>query len=255
MTVAWDYGISVGEPDLTDHTGLLLAEDAALKAYVSGLSVPDKDGDSIDVQVWFRSPEGERRQQFPFITLDYLDIEPSYDRWTSIYDMQLELQDREHIYQPSKSPQIQAAVEGSGQVIDPYLMHRLTYQVSTYARSALHDRFLTSFMLTDVFPPRPFWIGVDADETWRRCELLDHQQVDTFETTESGEKRLFRKVYTITMDAEIPQSKIMDVFQATRIHVDIYTDDVNEREPLNHLYDADHQIAAETVTVEPPPGP
>jgi hypothetical protein len=255
VTVAWDYGLAVGEPDIATHTGLLLAEDAALKAYVAGLTVPDKDGGSIEVQVWFRSPEGERRQQFPFITLDYLDIEPSYDRWTSIYNLEREREDYGRIYQPSKAPDLPAVPEGSGRVVDPYLMHKLTYQVSTYARSALHDRCLTSFMLTDVFPPRPFWIGVDADATWRRCELMDHQQVDTFETTESGEKRTFRKVYTITMDAEIPQSKVVEVEQATRIHVDLYTDDVTEREPLNHLYDDDHQVAAETVTVVPPPGP
>lgn len=264
----WDYDLAIGQPDPTTHTGLLLAEDAAIKAYLSGITVPGRpDEDPIDVGVWFRYPEGERREKFPFITIDFLALNPSYERWTSYHavpdnyasfrDPETNEEIRKGMYVPSVAAELPELEDpnATGYGIDNYLMYTLMYQITTHARSAIHDRYLTSLFMTDFLPPRPFFIGVDADATWRRCELLSMQPSDISETTESGNKRVFRKVYTITMDAEIPQNRLAVYYKTSRLHIDLYdTDNGITRESVEHSYDDPHTLA-EPVTVEPPPGP
>lgn len=265
MTTDWDWDIAAGDIDLSAHTGLLLAEDDALKKYLSGFTIPVKDGMS-EVDVFFRYPEGERRTKYPFITIDFLTIAPAFERWTSHYhlrDDSAEFTDmhgtvlRRGMYVPSTAPELPNLTdEGTPQGfdIDPYMAYKLTYQVSTFTRSALHDRYLMSRFMVDIFPPRPFFIGVDADATWRRCELVSTQQADTTETTTSGNKRIFRKVYTVTMEAEIPQSKLREVFKVLRVHGDIYDRENPAREPADHQYDDFHTVG-EGWTVEPEPQP
>lgn len=261
MTDYWSTPTYLGEPDPIAHTGFILAEDAALKTYLSGMTVPDRVSTS-DVPVWFRYPEGERRMMFPFITIDLIGVNPSYERWQSIHRLnpmtEVEFQEDggtpgpTGLYQPSVSPTLVADTDNTPEmVVDNYLMYELLYQVTVHSRSALHDRVLWSRFMTDIFPPRPFWVGVDADMTWRRCELREVVQADTMETTESGSKRIFRKIHTISMDAEIPQNKVAEIERVWRIHVDMYTDDAVERETPGHAYDATHLIAAEEYTTTP----
>ena len=206
----------LGEPDIETHQGFLLSEDEALKTYFTGLTVPERPGSAktMPVGVWFRWPEGERQIKYPFITLDLIDVAPAYDLWTSEYVV-----DPVGLYQPDQLPLIPPPPQYSGYQLRPYLAFRLAYQVSVHSRSALHDRYLNSLFFTDILPPRPFWMGVDTDNTWRRCDLVDFAQADMSETTESGSKRIFRKVYTISMLAEIPQSKLVEAWQALRVFV------------------------------------
>jgi len=47
-----------------------LAEDAAIKTYLSGMTVSDEKSASRPVGVWFGYPDVELRQQiFPFVTI------------------------------------------------------------------------------------------------------------------------------------------------------------------------------------------
>ena len=104
-----------------------------------------------------------------------------------------------------------------------YLPFRLMYQVTVHCRNALHDRYLQSIFRTDVFGVRPFWIWNPMDETWRRTELVQTVASDLSETTESGTKRIFRKVYTVNMLAEIPQDRIIDsyTYKALRVFIPV----------------------------------
>lgn len=209
----------VGEPDMAEHVGFILAEEAALKTYFSGITLPTRPGAATtqEVGVWFRHPEGERTIVYPFITLDLIDVAPDYALWTSEYHMPLE-----GLYRPSVSPTLPAnTVEGKVWDVRPYLPFQLTYQVSVHSRSSLHDKYLASIFFTDLIPPRPFWLGVDADNTWRRTEMVDFAQFDIPETTESGTKRIFRKVYTITIAAEVPQDRLNEVWQVLKVFVGI----------------------------------
>ena len=81
------------------------------------------------------------------------------------------------------------------------------------------------------------------------------QQADTSETTDSGNKRIFRKVFTLTMEAEIPQSKLNEVYKVLRVHGDIYDTTSSGRELTTHLYSDTHHVAAANFTDLPPSGP
>ena len=197
------------EPDIQTHQGFLLSEDEALKKYLTGITVPGRDpGSTTDVGVWFRWPEGERQIKYPFLTIDLLQAEPAFELFHS-----------DHVetrpYRPSVSPQLPEPPGGwatQNWNIRNYWPFRLMYQVVAHARSALHDRYLQSIFRADVFPVRPFWIWNPMDDTWRRTELMQAAVQDLSETTESGTKRIFRKVYTIQMLAEVPQDRILDSY-------------------------------------------
>lgn len=208
----------VGQPDALLHTGFLLAEDDAVHRYLENIKVPkrpDKD-DMEKVGVWFRFPEGERQIRYPFITIDLVDVAPAYDLWTSEYWV-----NPVGLYRPDVSPTLPEPNTDMGYSIRPYLAFNIAYQITVHCRSHLHDRYLSSLFFTDILPPRPFWIGVDADNTWRRCDLLDYAQQDVPETTESGTKRIFRKMYTIGLLAEIPQDRLEQVWKVLRVFVSI----------------------------------
>jgi hypothetical protein len=192
------------DPDLVNHLGFILAEEEALKKRFTGLKVATRPGyqGTTDVGVWFRYPEGERQLAYPFITIDLLTVEPDYELFTSTF-----IQDPTDLYQPSFSPTLPPLPPGNprGYEIREYLPMRLVWQVSTFCRSALHDRYLTSIFMTDVLPYRPFFIE-SIDGVARRTDRIGFQAADTLETTESGTKRIFRKIYTISMLTEVPQN-------------------------------------------------
>jgi hypothetical protein len=83
------------------------------------------------------------------------------------------------------------------------------YQVSTFTRTALHDRQLSAKMLTEIFPWRRGFIDIGADGTIRRLDLLDWTTADLLDPEAGYRKRIFRKVYTVQMTAEIPSSHIV----------------------------------------------
>jgi hypothetical protein len=226
------------EPDIYEHKGFLLAEDDALKSYLTGIEVPGRDaGDPYEkVGVWFRWPQGERQIKYPFITIDAITAEPAYDLFHSNH-----IEPTAGLYRPSVSPTFPPppggwAVQDYG--ILNYLPFRLIYQVSVFTRFSLQDRYLRSIFATDVFPQRPFWIGVDADNTWRRTELIGYANTDQSETSESGTKRIFRKVYTVSVMAEVPQGRFLDsaFYKVFRFHLDAY-----DRERLEKFFEINHE--------------
>ena len=77
------------------------------------------------------------------------------------------------------------------------------YQVSTYCRTALHDRQITARLLQRVVPFRYNSIRIQADDTTRRFDLLDWTNADLLDQESGFRKRIFRKVYTLKMSAEI----------------------------------------------------
>jgi hypothetical protein len=200
----------MNEPDIHRHTGFMLAEDEALRRYLTGIMVPGQKEDSpkIEVGVWFRWPTGERQLKYPFITIDSITAEPAYELFHSNH-----LEDLDGLYTPDKSPTLpppSIGWEAGNYGIVSYLPFRLVYQINVFSRYNLHDRYLRSIFATDVFPQRPFWLGVDADNTWRRTEQIGYVASDQSETSESGTKRIFRKIYTISMLAEVPQQSLAD---------------------------------------------
>jgi len=198
------------EPDIWEHKGFMLAEDEALKSYLTGITVPGREPTDPreKVGIWFRWPTGERQLKYPFITIDSITAEPAYELFHSNHQ-----EPTEGYYQPSVGRTLPPPSGGwavMGYSITNHLPFRLVYQVTVFSRHNLHDRYLRSIFATDVFPQRPFWIACDVDGTWRRTEVVGYASNDQAETNESGTKRIFRKVYTISMLAEVPQVRLQD---------------------------------------------
>jgi hypothetical protein len=223
----------LAEPDIHEHKGFMLAEDEALKKYLSGITVPGQKStdNQIKVGCWFRWPEGERQLRYPFITIDSITAEPAYELFHSVH-----VEPSKGLYRPSVSPTLPQPPQGWGKQdygVLNYWPFRLVYQVNVYSRSALHDRYLRSIFATDVLPQRPFWIGCDADNTWRRMEQVGYASTDQAETSESGTKRIFRKVYTVSMLAEVPQERLADqaFYKVFRVFLSL-----RDRETMEHEY-------------------
>ena len=201
----------------TNNPGFSLAEDAALKHRLSSLTVSDDRESERIVSVFFRYPEGETEKMYPFMTIDLLDVAHSRERQESErnYYFMNDASERSIDYYPSEF----STSELSGQlgasagimVTDQIVPVDLIYQVTTYCRSQRHDRQLMMLMLRRVFPFRRGFIEVPEDGTIRRCDLLDWQQNDLLDQEAGYKKRIFRKVLTLRINAEIPQSDFTSV--------------------------------------------
>ena len=205
-------------------SGFLLAEDEAIKVRFSGLTVSDDRDNSRDVQVFFRYPEGETERHYPFITLELIDVVYARNRQHSVSD--------QYAYKEGDSwavdnPAVVTYYPSQGPITVPtavkylktteYVPVDLLYQVSTFTRSALHDRQLTAKILYTVAPLRYNSIYIPADGTHRRLDMLDWTTADLLDPEAGYRKRIFRKIYTLQMTAEIPTSEFVGVKQVTQI--------------------------------------
>lgn len=254
----------IAQVDADAHTGFLLAEESALKRYLSGrITLPRPRKKPSEVAVYFRWPGSERSIEYPYMTIDLLSIDPAYDLWHSEVNEMASpalFEDptegvREGMYYPSVSPDVLpegVEIDTPGLYMGQYLPYRLMFQISTFAASPIDDRMIHAHMLIDVLPPRSFWIGVSADHVWRRCELLQWTSADSQETTEAG-NRMFRKVYTISMETEIPTTTLQEIAEVRKLHVDIYDLASQSPMPVGHPIAGDHSPIADTFTIEEPP--
>lgn len=204
------------------HPGFLLAEDAAIKARFANISVSDDREPTRVADVFFRYPEGEKEKNYPFITIEHIGL---------VHNTRLQHSEQHYYYTNSgDSPsagdptfisyfpsemttaELDAMLSNNSYLrMDSFVPVTLIYQVSTYARSALHDRQLTSKILRRVAPFRRGFIDVPEDDTVRRFDLISWANSDLLDGEAGYRKRIFRKVYTIHMSAEIPASDIITV--------------------------------------------
>ena len=174
----------------------LLAEDAALKSLLSGMTVIDeKAGGSSTpraVQVWYGTPDIELRdQKFPFVTIDLMDIRLAPERQMSgvIYD-----RDRA------------GTVVANGTNVYGYeypLTYDLVYQITSYARHPRHDRSLIQQLMQEKFPGKYAKLGVVSDtgvETTYRHMFLD--EFLKRDTVEEG-RRLLRNIFIVRVISEL----------------------------------------------------
>jgi hypothetical protein len=200
-------------------TGFLLAEDEALKLRLTGLTVSDDREPTRPVQVFFRYPEGETEKHYPFITIELLDINHARTRQHS--EVYLYSNYAEHpnnlTYWPSTADLIGDAAGQDFLRVNDFMPVDITYQVSTYCRSAQHDRQLTAKMLTTVTPYRFGSILIAADNTSRRLEMLDWANADLLDQETGYRKRIFRKIYTLQMTSELSSEALVGVKQVTSV--------------------------------------
>jgi len=188
--------------------GLLLAEDEALKAKLSSLTVPDpsQEGHDRRVQVWFGMPSTEREAIFPFITIDLIDVVFAAERAHSLQVVDVD-------WWPSTAKTFAefAALVGL-EGLDPeapyartilFQPYDLYYQVSTYCRNPRQDRRLTSQLLMTNFIPlnNLGTLHVPADDTQRWLDNMGSTRADYRDTED---KPVWRKVYTLKVSAHMP---------------------------------------------------
>lgn len=209
------------------NPGFTLAEDAALKERLKYMRVSDDRNARRDVSVFFRYPEGETEKLYPFVTIELLDITYAANRQHS--DVNYYYTNNPLVtstpnavnYYPSEYDEdglSQLAGDTGYIAMDQFVPVDLMYQVVTHCRSQRHDRELTAYMLRYVFPMRRGFIEIPEDGTVRRCTLLDWRNLDLLDQESGYRKRIFRKVYTVTISAEIPQSNISEVFAVSEVN-------------------------------------
>lgn len=205
---------------MTAPAGFLLAEDAAVKARFSNMHVRDDRNNDRKVQVFFRYPESETERTYPFVTIENIDINharPRQHSETTLYTPRTSSASAQATnnltYWPSENPSLTASA-GVATATNEFVPLDLLYQISTFSRSALHDRQLTAMMLKTLTPFRYGFIGVETDNTIRRFELLDWVAADLLDPESGYRKRIFRKIYTVQMSAEMPPT---DVYTTRRV--------------------------------------
>lgn len=217
------------------NPGFTLAEDAALKQRLMSLRVSDDRDMQRPIQVFFRYPEAETEKSYPFATIDLIDIQYARDRQESerrYYYTNVSGASAPPLYVQSASdslnyfPSEMSAVdiqqdwEGDNVYLytDQFVPVNLMYQISTYCRSQRHDRQLTAAMLRYVFPLRRGFIEIPEDGTIRRCDILDWRSADLLDQESGYKKRIFRKVLTVQINAEIPQRDLASVKRVSTVN-------------------------------------
>lgn len=219
------------------RTGFLLAEDEALKVRLSNLTVSDDRNNARPVQVFFRYPEGETERTYPFMTIEMIDLVHARNRQHSELELHYfntaggasaptgwENRPDALTYWPDESSDFSNFTNKDNFKIlstNEFVPVDLVYQVSVFARSALHDRQLSSQMIRKVFPFRRSSILIPADGTSRRLELLDWTTADLLDPEAGYRKRIFRKIYTLQMSAEVPSTDVYGTKQATSVIANI----------------------------------
>jgi hypothetical protein len=206
------------------NPGFTLAEDAALKNRLQTIYVSDDREQQRPIKVFFRYPDAETEKTYPFVTIELIGISHARNRqhseveyyYTNDSAMASSASAASNFldYFPSEYDEegLSIVAGNSGYIhMEPFVPVDLTYQVSTYCRSQRHDRQLTAAMLRYVFPLRRGFIEIPEDGTIRRCDLLNWQQADLLDQESGYKKRIFRKVFTVQINAEIPQNDISPV--------------------------------------------
>lgn len=169
----------------------LLAEDAALKAKLSGLSVAGSAvTDPILVDVRFVPAEDEYADYtFPLITLMQASVERDPERESSGF---VELRALPEGY----------PVEDGPHFANMPTPHNIDYQVVLYTRLLQHRTELVGKLAQFEFLPERFgFLEVPNDNTIRRMDMLGGPDLSS--GRDRDDKRLFTATYRIRISSEL----------------------------------------------------
>jgi hypothetical protein len=193
----------------------ILAEDQALKTYLSGITVQDDKNQNRPVKVWFGFPDVEvRTQDFPYITIDLIDVIPAEYRQTSGYLIDTDYRGT------------QAAVEGYVYDYPTPVAYDLMYQISTFTRHPRHDRSVI-FQLLNKFPSKYGYLTVPNElgtESSNRSMFLDGFVKRDTVSSETGNRRLLRNALTVRVVSEMtPNQAITAITKIQSTHINSTT--------------------------------
>jgi hypothetical protein len=183
-----------------------------MKTYLQGMTVSDEKNANRQVKVWYGYPDIEiRAQDFPFLTIDLIDIRPARERQTAgVFT--------DNDYQGTVAP-----VSNRSYTYEVPVALDLTYQLTTYARHPRHDRGIIT-QLFQKFPNNRAHLPVPNDlgtaTAYRHMFVDEFTKRDTVEG-ENGNKRLLRNIYTVRVMSELPPATAATVLK------DIQTVNIN----------------------------
>lgn len=178
----------------------IIAEDLALKTLVQGMVVSDQKNAARPVKVWFGLPDVEiRDQDFPYATIDLLDILPGMGR-----------QHQGVVYDSDYQGTITES-EGFSYSYDYPVAYDLIYQIACYSRHPRHDRSIMYQMLNK-FPLRYGKLAVPnqlGTETSYRSMFLDGFTKRDAVQGETGNRRTLVNVFTVRVISEMSPSQVL----------------------------------------------
>ena len=172
----------------------ILAEDAAIKNYLQGITVSDEKSPTRPVKVWFGYPDIEvTTQTYPYIIIELVDIRAAKER-----------QSTGRMYDSDNRGTI-AAVQGVTYGYDMPLPYDLSYQITSYSRHPRHDRAII-FQMQQKFPSQ--YGSLEVPNQLGTETAYRHMFLDGFlkrDMIEEG-RRLFRNAYTVRIVSEMTPS-------------------------------------------------
>lgn len=191
----------------TGREGWILDEDRALRDLLDDVHVSDNAKPDRKVGVWFGHPDQElRAQNYPYITLDLVDISEELDRAErGFYFWQ---GDNLSAALSDNPPQ-----EGDVFSLDVPIPIRLTYQITTFARNPRHDRQMLNQIIRNGIIPMQGGVLFTSDGTNRRLDVLDFAKRDSVETN----KRLLSNVLIVAVSSEVPWNNIVELSRVSSI--------------------------------------
>jgi hypothetical protein len=172
----------------------VLAEDSALKAHLSGITVSDDKSSNRPVKIWYGFPDVEIRDQlFPYITIDLIDIMPANERQTYGF-----ITDTDNL--GTVTPDANYAYTNQIPVA-----YDIIYQITSFSRHPRHDRSIIYQLMTK-FPSKYSRLKVFTPDgtgfTIRSMFVDGFVKRDTVEG-ETGNRRLLRNVYTVRVVSQM----------------------------------------------------
>lgn len=186
------------------NDGLILREDASLKAHLGGMTVVDATSGAggRNVPVYYRLPEQEARQRnYPYLTIDLLSIarDPTREHRGNYRFAPL------NGYMPmTRLPNDQARTDWPIPLL-------FVYQITSFARFVQHDRQIMAKMMTGPLLERFGALNmvttsdsdVVDDNSMRRLDLISGPTTADSPDPADPNKRIFRKAYTVQMSSEL----------------------------------------------------
>ncbi len=179
------------------YRGLRLEEDFGLETLLSGIVLPDARGLPVPVPVRFREPTREKAPATPpYIIIDPLGTRRDPEREHRGWSVPFTFEPYTNNFLPDKG--------AIGEFPIPII---LTYQIMTVTRNNQHDVILTDMLISTQLPFR-FGSLTCPSGTVRRLDIISGP---SDQSRLAGDRREFRKVWTIEVSAEIvpPQTPIV----------------------------------------------
>lgn len=191
----------------TGNEGFILAEEAALKALLTGMVVSDRQVHSRPVGVHYRWPDDKVKITYPMVVIDLLDISLATERVES-FDW----------IEPEYIPSVAATASETIQAVR-YMPVDLFFQVAVYSLDVRHDRQILSQMWSmERIPPRYGYIDIPEDNTTRRLDVLEYRPSNIISP---GGKRVFRQFYTLRINGELSVASIQRAALVTSVNLTV----------------------------------